>query len=336
MERTLHLITTILFSIIIVFTGTTGYMWIEGWNFMDALYMTVITLGTVGYGEVHKLSNTGHLFTIVLIFIGVGFCAYVASAVIQFTVEGRIRMIMGRRRLEKQIKQLRDHYIICGYGRIGRVVYRHLMHEIPELVVIEQNPDTVPVMDEDGILYISGPATEEKNLIRAGIKRAGGLVAVLGKDTDNVFLVLTARQLNSELFIVARAGEKATKKTLHAAGADKVISPYDIGAIRIAQVIIRPTVVSFLDYACTRKGQDINEDIQMEEFPVDTFSSFVGVKLHESGIRQKFNLIIIAIKKNDNTMLFNPSSETRIEAGDTLIAVGERETLIKFEKVLNP
>ena len=316
----------------IVIFGTAGYMLLEDWKLFDALYMTVITVSTVGFSEVHQISQAGRLFTILLVFFGVGFSLYIAAAVVQFMVEGRIRLILGRRRLEKKISRMKNHYIVCGYGRIGRVVCRNLKRKPFDLVVIEKNPELISAMDTDGVLYVSGDAADEENLLRAGIKRAKGLIAVLASDTDNVFLVLTARQLDPDLLIIARGSQEESKSKLRAAGANTVESPYDIGAASMAQRIIRPTVTSFLDLAFAHK----RKDIQMEEIPVSASSDLVNVMLKDTGIRQKYNLIIIAIKKPGKSMLYNPSFEAMIEMGDTIIAVGEEANLQELERILNP
>ena len=332
MDNIKNLILSFLLTLLIIFIGTTGYIIIEGWNILDALYMTVITLTTVGYGEVHDVSKTGRIFTIFLVFFGFGFIIYVAGAVVQFMVEGRIRAILGRKILDRKINRLKNHYIVCGYGRIGRVLCKRLIIEPIDLVVVESNEDLVPVMEEDNVLYVFGDAADDTNLLKAGIKRAKGLVAVLATDADNVFLVLTARQINPDLNIIARAGREKSKAKLLAAGANTVESPYDKGAISMAQRIIRPTVTSFLDFAFAHK----RKDIQMEEIPVSASSNLVNIMLKDSGIRQNFNLILIAIKKPDGGMLFNPSFETTIQPDDTVIAVGENENLNKLEKILNP
>jgi voltage-gated potassium channel len=239
---------------------------------------------------------------------------------------------LGRRSLDKKIDRMKNHYIVCGYGRIGRILCKMLASKPVDLVAIEKNQDLIPVMDNDKIIYLSGDASDETVLLRAGIKRAKGLVAVLATDTDNVFLVLSARQLNPDIYIMARASHNETKSKILAAGANRVESPYDMGAVSMAQRIIRPTVTNFLDFAFTQE----RKDIQMEEIPVNPSSSLVNVMLRDSGIRQQFNLIIIAIKKHDDSMRFNPSFETVIEAGDTVIAVGQEENLQKLEKKLNP
>lgn len=312
--------------------GTVGYMIIEGWDLTDSIYMTVITLSTTGYGETHQLDEQGRIFTIFLIFFGVGLCVYVAGGLVQFIVEGEIQTIMGRRRLDKRLKRLKKHYIICGYGRIGAIVCDILRKKPFQVVVIEKNKDIIPLLEEADLPYIEGDTVNETNLLKAGIEQAKGLIAALATDADNVFLVLTARQLNPKIFIMARAANNEVKSKLTAAGANIVVSPYDIGAENMAQKIIRPTVTSFLDLALTHH----RKDIQMEEISVDSSSAMANVMLKDSGIRQEYNLIIIAIKKADNTMLFNPSFDTKIKAGDTLIAVGETENLQRLGKTLNP
>ncbi len=332
MNSTRHLIFSNLLVILIVCLGVAGYMIIEGWNLLDSLYMTVTTLTTVGYNEVHELSKIGRIFTILLIVIGVAFFLYIAGTVVQFMVEGRIRTILGRRRLDKKINRLKNHYIICGYGRIGKILCKMLSRKPIDLVAIEKNPALTQVMDANKILYISADATDEKNLLNAGIQSAKGLIAALATDTENVFLVLTARQLNPGFFIMACANRDESKSKLLAAGATRVESPYDIGATSMAQRIIRPTVTNFLDFAFAHR----RKDIQMEEIPVNPSSALVNVMLKDSGIRQRFNLIIIAIKKPDGDMLFNPSFETVIESGDTVIAVGQENNLQQLEKILNP
>ena len=239
---------------------------------------------------------------------------------------------MARRRLNKKIERLKMHYIICGYGRIGKILCEMLSRKPIDLVVIEKDPELTPVMDANKIFYISGDATDEENLLNAGIRQAKGLIAALATDTENVFLVLTARQINPGLFIMASATRHESKSKLLAAGATRVESPYDIGATSMAQRIIRPTVTNFLDFAFAHR----RKDIQMEEIPVNPSSALVNVILKDSGIRQRFNLIIIAIKKPDGNMLFNPSFEAVIESGDTVIAVGQENNLQQLEKILNP
>ncbi len=234
--------------------------------------------------------------------------------------------------MDKKIDRLKNHYIVCGYGRIGKVLCNQLKRKPIDLVVIDKNRELIPILDDDKVLYLSGDASDEAILRKAGIQRAKGLIAVLATDTDNVFLVLTARQINPDLYIIARASRDESKIKLQAAGANKVESPYEMGAVSMAQRIIRPTVTNFLNLAFAHK----RKDIQMEEIPVNSSSGLINVMLKDSGIRQQFNLIIIAIKKPDGSMLFNPSYEAIIEAGDTVIAVGQEGNLQKLEDKLNP
>jgi voltage-gated potassium channel len=322
----------VMLLIFTVTSGTVGFRVIEGWGFMDALYMTIITIATVGYQEIHPLGKAGRVFNMVLIFFGLGTTTYVAASVVQFMVEGRIRAIMGRRRLDRRIDRLNQHYIICGYGRIGRILCQTLRQKPVDLVAIEKSPELIPALEQDKVLYVQGDATSEDVLSRAGIERARGLVAVLANDTDNVFLVLTARQLAPHLMIIARASREDSKNKLRAAGANIVESPYEMGAFRLAQRIMRPAVTSFLEFAFSQT----RKDIQLEELGVSEASTLAHVSLKDSGIRQKFNLIIIAIKKADGTMLFNPSFESVLAPTDTVIALGEVENLDKLEKVLSP
>ena len=332
MDRTAHLIITILVSAFLVALGTAGYMLIEGWPMLDSLYMTVITFSTVGFGEIHQLSPTGRIFTLILIVLGVGFVAYVIGNVIQFLVEGRIRLILGRHKLDKKIDRLNSHYIVCGYGRMGRAFCRYLTQRHLDFVVIEKNTNRIPVMNEDGILYVTGEATQEATLNKAGIKRASNLIATLGTDADNVFLVLLARGLNPNLYVVARASQNETKKPLYSAGANVVVSPFDVGARRMAHAILRPNVIRFLELAFS----DESTDIHIEEVKVSASSTLVDVTLQDSGIRKTYDLIILSIVKEDGTMLFNPSADTKINAGDTVVAVGCFESLVKLGEVLSP
>ena len=316
-------------SIVLIGFGCVGYMVIEGWPFFDSLYMTIITLATVGYSEVHQVSLPGRVFTVFLILLGVGYFMYVAGNIIQFLVESRIRLVLGRRKLDSQINKLKDHFIICGYGRIGRVLARFLIEKYLDVVVIERNERRVAAMDQDGILYLVGEATDEKVLEKAGIFRARGLVTAVATDADNVFLVLIAKQLNQKLFVVARASQNSTKKTLMAAGADKVISPYDLGARRMAHAILRPTVIKFLENAFA----DEQVDIQVEEIRVGPSSELHGLTMMESGIRQKFDLMIIVIRKADDTMHYNPRADTIIETGDIMVVVGKAVHINQFERI---
>ncbi len=332
MDRTINLIIVVLLAVFLVAGGTVGYMIIEEWPILDSVYMTMITLSTIGYGEVNPVSQPGRIFTLILIVLGVGFFLYVIGNVVQFLVEGRIRLVLGRHKLDKQISQLNNHYIVCGYGRMGRAFCRYLIQKGLKFVVIEKNEDRIPVMNTDHILYVTGEATIEENLLKAGIRRASNLIATLGTDADNVFLVLLAKGLKPDLYVVARASQNASKKPLDTAGADVVVSPFDIGARRMAHAILRPNVIRFLEFAFA----DEDTDIHIEELTVAASSKLVDVTLQDSGIRHKYNLLILSIIKKDGDMVFNPSADTIIGDGQKIIAVGSIDSLRRLEEVLNP
>jgi voltage-gated potassium channel len=314
----------------IVSSGLIGFMVIEGWNAFDALYMTITTLTTVGFMEVHPLSPGGRIFTMILILLGVGFILYFLGITTRMMVEGTIRDIYGRRKLEKKITHISGHYLVCGYGRIGRSVTQILRDKPLEVVVIEKDENYIPEFQEKNVTYVLGEATSEDILIRAGIERAKGLVAAASSDADNVYITLTARGLNPDLFILARAAEEASIKKLKRAGADQVVSPYELGARRMANTILRPAVVDFIEFAV--HNRDLN--LQMEELTVSSHSKIKDVTLFDSGIRKDHNLIVVAIRKKTGEMVFNPSSNTKIHEGDTLVALGDRDNLSQLEQKL--
>jgi len=305
-------------------------MVIEGWDALEALYMTVITLTTVGFQEVHPLSQAGRIFIIFLIVSGVGFILYFLGSITRMMVEGTIKDVLGRRKLEKQIDRISGHFIICGFGRIGRTVTQLLMEKPLEVVVIEKDPGCIPLFQERKILYVLGEATSEENLLKAGIERAKGLVAAASSDADNVYITLTARGLKPDLFVLARAAEESSIIKMTRAGADKVVSPYDIGARSMANTILRPTVIDFIELAMHNRSLDL----QMEELIVGENSEIRGLTLMDSAIRQDYDLIVVAIKKKSGEMIFNPSFQAKIQEGDILVALGDRENLSRLEKKL--
>ncbi|MCD4740929.1 MAG: potassium channel protein [Desulfobacteraceae bacterium] len=312
--------------------GTTGYFFIEDWNIFDAAYMTAITLSTVGYAETHEISMAGRVFTMFLIFAGAGYFLYLASVLVQTVVEGELITILGRRKLDKAIKKLDNHYIVCGYGRIGRTLCNLIREETSQLVVIEHDEALVPVLEKDNIFYLHGDASDESLIQKAGIVKAKVFIAALATDAANVFLVLTARQLNPGIFIMARASNESVKQKLLIAGANIVESPYDTGATSMGLKLLRPNVSSFLDIATSRS----KDGIQIEESIVSTNSKYANVMLKDSGIRQEYDLIIIAIKKENGEMHFNPSFDTMIEPGGTVISMGKTGAQNAFHQSLNP
>ncbi len=307
--------------------GTAGYMVIEGWNFLDSLYMTVTTLTTVGYREVHQPSSRGMVFTIILIVSGVGTVLYALTIGARVIIEGELREIFGRKKLEKMLRELSGHYIICGYGRMGKIIAKELREEKVKFVVIEKNPEALD--GEQGTLTVKGDATRDEVLIETGIHRARGLISVLPTDAENLFVVLSARVLNPNLLIVARAIEDGSERKLLRAGATKVVSPYHIGGLRMAHTVLKPTVVDFLEFA-TRSG---NLELQMQEIQIQEGSKLIGQTLEECGIGRDLGVIVVAIKQQTGDTRFNPTFRSTVGTGDTLIALGERSKLKFVEEM---
>ncbi len=310
--------------------GVAGYMIIEGWSLLDALYMTVITLGTVGFKEVHDLSPYGKMFTICLIVIGVSVLGYIVGSLAQIMFEGQIQRIIGRKKVEKKIDSLQDHYIICGFGRIGQLICKEFAAKPIPFLVLEKHPEAHEKLHHEEYLHLRGDATEDETLLRAGIKRAKGLISVVTSDTENVYITLTARGLNPDLYILARSGEEGSEIKLRRAGANKVVSPYVIGGGRMAQAILRPNVVDFIEMATGRE----HLELQMEEIEIPIQSAYVGENLISSGFRKETGTIIIGIKKGTGKMVFNPDSHSKIEAGDTLIVLGHPASIQKLEGLI--
>lgn len=315
MQRKLILSLGLIFLVITF--GTVGYIFIEGWGLLDALYMTIITLTTVGYREVHELSSKGMIFTIVLLLVGVGTVLYALSAGAKIILEGELQELFGRKRLEKKIKELKDHYIVCGYGRMGRIICRELKEKHVPFLAVERSADASLLTGE--VLIMPGDATNDEVLREAGIKKAKGLISVLPTDAENLYVVLSARELNPDLYIVARASEEGSENKLLRAGANKVVSPYSIGGLRIAHTVLRPAVVDFIEFA-TKTG---NIELQMEEIVIPENSRLVGQSLDQCGLGRELGVIIVGIKRLSGEMRFNPTSRSTIKAGDTLIALGD-------------
>jgi voltage-gated potassium channel len=320
-----------IFLISIFAIGVGGYMLIERWSFFDALYMVVITLATVGYSETHPLSLEGRIFTIVVIVLWVGIGVYAVSSIMKPIIEGEIRRVLGRRKLEKEIRALRDHYIICGFGRMGKYISRELQNAAVPYLVLEKDATIREKLEREKHNYLFGDATEDEVLIQAGVERARGLVAVVASDADNVYITLTARELNPNIFILARSTDESSEAKLKRAGVDKVISPYHMGAVRMVQAILRPAVVDFIEIAF--HGQSM--ELQLEEFTVNSDSTFAGATLKEGEIRKNLGVIIVAVKDSSGRMVFNPSSDYRIGVRDTLIALGKINDLLRLERILN-
>jgi len=326
------LLLSILMLLVVVLFGICGYTWIEGWDLLDSLYMTIITLSTVGYGEVREIGPGGRVFTVLLIVFGLFTITYIVGLVAETLVAGEIRSVLGRRKVSKKIKSLRDHYIICGYGRIGSIICKGLTRKAIPLMVIEKDEQVQEQLEEDEILYLQGDATHEETLLEAGIEKAKGLVSVVSSDAENVYICLTARGLSPRLYILSRAEDEASERKLLRAGANKVILPYILGGRRMVQAIIRPTVSDFLESAV----HDQSFELAIEEITVGEDSRLVNQSLVDSGIRQEMDIIIIGIKQKDGTMIFNPSSQAEIQSDDILIAMGRNKDLETLRRVLTP
>lgn len=321
---------SLLVLLLLISVGTAGYMSIEGWRFLDAFYMTVITVATVGFQEVHVLSDAGRVFTILLIVIGVTVLGYTVGKLAQIMFEGQFQRFLGRKKVEKSIEELRAHYIVCGYGRIGSLICKEFAAKPIPFVVVENNLAVLEKLEEDNVLFLRGNATEDETLLKAGIKRAKGLVSVVTSDTENVYITLTARGLNPDLFILARSGEPGSDIKLRRAGANKVVSPYHIGGSRMAQAILRPNVVDFIEIAT---GRD-HIDLQMEEIFIPAHSTFIGQNLKDAGLRRDAGVIIVGIKKANGKMVFNPDSASLLGAKDTLIVLGQPTAITILENLV--
>jgi voltage-gated potassium channel len=308
--------------------GTAGYMLIEGWNVWDAFYMTVTTVATVGYGEVHPLSPRGRLFTVALIFGGVGTLFYTVTLLATIIVEGGLHRRLEQRRAARMLEQIKDHFIVCGYGRIGSIIAAELHQQGVPLAVIERDPDRVRQAVDRGWLALEADASREEVLARAGIHRARGLITAVGTDAENVFTVLTARVMRPDLFIIARVESDDAEHKLRRAGADRVISPYQIGATQIVQTALRPAVVDFFHLATSSERLDLS----MEQVHIKDDSPLANQTIVDAGIRQKFGVIVVGIKRTGGAMEFNPPPDAIMRPGDELVVLGRTESVKALEK----
>lgn len=314
---------------VVFVAGLCVFMFVEGWSFIESFYMMVITLSTVGFGEIHPLSDRARLLTAIIIIAGVGNFAYIVSSFSRMLVDGHLNKLLWRRKVQKRIDKLDNHYIVCGYGRIGGVVVQEILKASSDVVVVEHDPALVEQLKRDGIMHLAGDATDDGLLISAGIKRARSIVTALTDEAANVYVALTARQLNPNIFIVARANNASHITRLEFAGADKVVLPHLIGGVRMANSVLRPTVTDFLDLAV--RG---NIDLQLEELTIGPASPFAGKNIVESRLRQDYDLIVVGIKRQNGELVFNPGPKEMILAGDTLIAVGRPADLSRISENL--
>jgi voltage-gated potassium channel len=318
----------LLFSIILL--GTVGYAVFEHMPVFDAFYMTIITISTVGFSEIKPLSHIGRILTVVIIVSGISVLTYTLGQVAKMFVEGELSKVFGRRKLEKQISELNTHYIICGFGRIGSIISQELDAEKVPFVVIEQNSAKIEQLEKKQYLYLNMDATSEEALTKAGISKARGIVTAVESDADNVFITLTARGLSPEIFVLSRASNVKNEAKLLRAGASRVVCPYLIGGSRMAQILKKPTVVDFIDIAMMNS----HLGLRMEEAVIGPTSDFIGKTLVDSHIRRDFGVIIVAIKKPTNEMIFNPVPTQKLEAGDVIVVMGKKEEMERMDNVL--
>jgi voltage-gated potassium channel len=318
---------TLAVPVLLVIAGTTGYALLEGWSLLDCLYMTVITITTVGFMEVHPLSPVGRLFTSLLALGGVFTLLYAATSVIRAVVSGEIGGTLGRQRMDRKLAEMTGHAIICGYGRMGRLVCSEFSSLGRPFVIVDQQASVLDDFRVPHGIPLQGDATDDHVLRKAGVERAKVLVTVAASDAANLYITMSARLLSEKLFIVARSEESESEPKLLRAGANRVVSPYVIGGQRMAMAVLRPNVMDFIELA-TRTDY---MELQIEEVTIERGSALAGRSLKDSRVRPDLGIIIVAIKKPDGRMVFNPPSEETMEAGDLLITLGHRDQLDRLE-----
>lgn len=317
----------LLMVLAVVIGGTIGYVAIEGWGLWEALYMTIITVTTVGYRELHPLSRAGEVFTAMLILGGVGTALYAFTLVATIIVEGGWHRFFEQRRFNRMLEDLTNHFILCGFGRIGTVIAEQFSRQHVPFVVVDTDADRVSAARARGFAAIVADASSEDTLTQVGIDRARGLVAAVGTDAENVYTILTARVLRPNLFVVGRAESEDSIRKLLRAGASRVISPYQIGATQMAQTALRPAVVKFVELATSSQ----NLELSMEQVLIREHSALAGRSLVEANLRQRFGVIVVGIQRTSGEMEFNPASDAVMSAGDHLVVLGPTDRLKQLE-----
>lgn len=313
---------------LLLLCGTVGYRVIEGWAWFDALYMTVITLTTVGYFEVHELSLHGRIFTVALLLVGVFVLFTTATEVVRGLLTGELGQLLRRRRMKRTLQGLHDHVIIAGYGRVGRFVAQAFAAQRVPHVVIDRLVGLEDRFASEGGVYLPGDATSDETLRRAGIERARALITVVPSDADNLFVTMSARLLNEKLFIVARAEAEDAQSKLTRAGANRVIAPFVLGGQQVVQAVLRPNVLDFIDLATSSQQLEL----QLEEAKILPGSPLAGVTLAAAKLRDELRIVVVAIKRAGGKMIYAPAADDRLEAGDTLIVLGPRAQLDVLER----
>lgn len=314
----------------IIAFGTFGYYFIEHMPLFEAFYMTIITISTVGFSEIVPLTPLGRMITVIVIILGISVGTYTIGILVRVFVEGELVKIFGRRKVQKHVSELKNHFIICGFGRIGRIICSELFEDNIDFVVIEQDQSAIEEIEAKKYLYLEMDATAEEALMKAGIMQAKGIATAVNSDANNVFITMTAKSLRPDIFILARASEEKNEGKLIRAGATRVVSPYLIGGRRMAQMLKRPTVVDFVDIAMM--GSHLG--LMMEEARVGENSILIGKNLIDSHLRKDFGVIIVAIKKLSGDMIFNPLPSDTLEAGDVIVVIGKKEDLKRMGAVM--
>jgi voltage-gated potassium channel len=314
----------------IVTIGLVGYTQLEGWSLLEAAYMLVITLFTVGFGEVYQLSSAGRVLTMVLIVSGVGTAIYTVGQLGEMIIEGQIFGYRRKKRMERKIREMKDHYIICGFGRVGHQVAEELAASKIPYVVIDIKPETADELEPKGVPYIIGDTSTDVKLEEAGVKKAKGLVACADSDMENVFVTLSGRAANRDLYIVSRASSKDAEQKMKLAGSNRVISPYFIAGRRMAALAIRPVAADFLD--TVMHGEHL--EFSLREISVPERSRLMDKSLEDAQIRQRSGATVLAIRKTDGAFNLQPLALSKIEKGDILVVIGTQEQLDLLEKMI--
>ena len=304
--------------VLVIAVGTSGYMAIERWSAIDALYMTVITVATVGFAEVHPLSEPGRLFTMGLILAGVATLGFALGQFVDSLLEGHLTGYLEVRRMEKRIRDLSGHTIVAGFGRVGAVVARTLADEGADFVVVDQSAETAEIARDAGWLYVLGDATEESVLLQAGILNAGSIVTALSADAENLFVTVTARALNDGIFVVARSSHASTETKLLKAGADRTITPNVIGGRRMASMVLHPAVSDYLDIVTHGDGVEF----RLQEVELKAGSCFTGRSISNARIRETTGAQVVAVLHVDGSVDANPAPSSVLEIGERLVVLG--------------
>ena len=308
--------------------GTVGFSLIEGWSLRDSLYVAAQTVTTVGYGDLTPATQNGRIFSTVFMLVAVGVVLFSLTTTVQAIVQSELVEQFGRRRQSRRMSKLRNHYIICGAGRVGSHLVRGLLGGQETFIVIERDPARVAELTDLGVTVLVRDATLEESLREAGVQQARGLAACLPDDADNVYVVLSARDLNPGLHIVARAAEEEAESKLIRAGANRVVAPTIIGGHRMAMALTKPAVDDFIGSITANKLE-----LAFEQLEIGPSSPLVGQKLSQTSIRSELDIVVVSIRRSDGRILFNPSGDAVIESGDILIAIGHAESLMKLTEM---